>query len=443
MTLPRALALAWLLIATGCAYHNVLFNARTLYEQGETFRRTGDPEQAEVYYRGVVRKTGDALRARPDSDWAIDALALLGRAEFRLGDVRAARGALDEVVRQSSDPGVRGSAQVYLALISEDQGDRRTALREVNAALEAPLPDDALAEAHLLRGRLMLAQSYADHGWWDLDRATDVDERIRQEAGLERLGWGIRQGDRERSVRAMTALLADRGAGARSDTIVSLVRTARDRWGAAGAAALLEDVDGSAWDGERRARLALVRANLLDEAGDRAAAVAQALRVADGLGTVAAEARILLASWRAEAASDLVEVYAVRGVLLPAGNDPRVTSRLAAVDELEAFAGVGLDEPLGWFAAAEVARDRLGANYVARGLFLAYADGAPDDPWAPKALLAALEISPDAADRAWLRGRLEAHADSPYVLAAHGGSATGFEALEEELDLRLRALIRR
>ena len=115
---------------------------------------------------------------------------------------------------------------------------------------------------------------------------------------------------------------------------------------------------------------------------------------------------------------------------------------LESIDRLEAFTTIGLDESLGWFAAGEVARERLDANYLARGLFLAYADGAREEPWAPKALLAALEASPDEGDRAWLRGRLEAYGDSPYVLASHGGSAAGFGLLEEELEVRLRELAR-
>ncbi len=77
---------------------------------------------------------------------------------------------------------------------------------------------------------------------------------------------------------------------------------------------------------------------------------------------------------------------------------------------------------------------------LARGFFLAYADLDPADPWVPKALLAALAMSPDPDDRDWLRGRLEAHRHSPYVLAAFGGSPAGYEALEEELRVRLREI---
>ena len=435
-----ALALALVSSPTGCAYHNVLYNAQTLYDAAEVQRRAGDAAGAEAYYRDVVRKTGRAVRDRPDSDWAPEALALLGRAHFRLGDLRAATASLEGVLARSDDPAARAEARVYLAMISAEQGDRSRALAEVNRALEAPLSVGSLAEAHLLRGRLMLEGSYSDQGWWDLDRASTVDGRVRIEAGLERLYWGIRHDDKPRSRRAVQGLFSYRAGGARADTIASLARVAEQRWGSDEAAALLDGVDAADWDREPRGRVALERARLLDESGDTAAAIAQAERVAAGLGVVAADARLLIAQWRLERADDLAEVYAVRGVLLPSGADPRVAGRLAAVDELESFASLGLDEPLGWFAAAEVARDRLGADYVARGLFLAYADGAPSEPWAPKALLAALEVSPDPSDRDWLRGRVEAHGDNPYVLAAHGGAPAGFEALEEELELRLSAL---
>ncbi|HET9949297.1 MAG TPA: hypothetical protein VFQ22_10285, partial [Longimicrobiales bacterium] len=77
------------------------------------------------------------------------------------------------------------------------------------------------------------------------------------------------------------------------------------------------------------------------------------------------------------------------------------------------------------------------APVLARGLFLAYADSEPDAPWAAKALLAALAVTPWEEDRAWLRGRLEVHRHSPYVLAARGGSSEGVEALDRELQVRL------
>ena len=139
-------------------------------------------------------------------------------------------------------------------------------------------------------------------------------------------------------------------------------------------------------------------------------------------------------------ARDLAELAAVRGLLLPAGEQPAVGELVELIDEVDRLTALGLEESLGWFAAGEIARDDLQAPILSRGLFLAYADADPREPWAAKALLAAIDVSPGEGDRAWLRGRLEVHRESPYVLAARGSAAPGFEALEEDLALLLQEL---
>jgi len=118
----------------------------------------------------------------------------------------------------------------------------------------------------------------------------------------------------------------------------------------------------------------------------------------------------------------------------------RVARLVGDLQATIALAERGLDEPLAWFAAGEIARDGLAAPDLALGLFLAYADAASPDPWVPKALLAALAVARSEGDQAWLRGRLEPRADSPYVLAARGEPALGLEALEEELARRLEEM---
>jgi tetratricopeptide (TPR) repeat protein len=426
---------------SACVYQNVLFNAGGLFERAESDRRAGRYEEARAAYRDVARKTGEAVRGRPDADWAEEALLLYARARLRLGEYAAAEGALEEARRRAADPGTRAEVAVYRAAVQEQTGDTVGALATVNDALPA-VTGAAQVEAHLLRGRLLMRRGQTEYGWWDLDQAVHLDPAVRAEAGLERLRWAIEQEDRGRTERALAGLLADPRASVLADTVSVLARAGRGLWGPASGAVLLEGAERSRWDREARGQLRLQRARFLDEAGDSAAAVAEALDVARGLGTSAADARLLVADWRARDISALDEAYALRPLLLPAADDPRVMDRLAAIDDFERRIAVGLEEPLGLFAAAEVARDRIGAPLLARGLFLAYVDGAPDEPWSAKALLAALEMSPDAGDRAWIRLRVEAYPDSPYVLAANGGSAAGFAELEGELEDRLRELIR-
>ena len=435
--------LALSLLSTGCAYHNVIHNAEGLFRAGEVARRSGQDSLAAVHYGEVVRKTGTAYRDRPDSDWACDALILLGRSHLRLGYLRAARAAFEQVGGDARSCRRSEDMEVYLAVVMSELGNGDGALARVNRALQGPLSAEAAAEAHLLRGRLLLERSLVEHGEWDLDRATAIDEGARTAAGLAGLRWSMVHGDRERARRAVKRLYSYPEAAAQADSVAFLASRAAELWSPSEAAALLEPIRKASWDRMSRDRLALHRATLLHASGDTAEARRETFRVASGLGEVAAEARLQLARWRLADARDLREVQAVRALLLPAGADPRVAEKLVAIADLEAFADAGIDQPLGWFAAGEVARDRLGADIVARGLFLAYADAAPDDPWAAKALLAALALAQQEGERSWLRSRLEAHGHSPYVLAALGGSATGFEALEEELELRLGELSRK
>jgi hypothetical protein len=424
-------------LTAGCAYHNAIYNAERLYREGERLRRAGLDELAAERYREVVRKTADAYRARPDADWAGEALSLLGRSRLRLGESGAARSALEEAVARVAAHNAP-AVGVWLAEALAASGEERAALERVEMALEAPLEGTALAEAHLVRGRLQLGLGQPERAWWSLDRAAEADPAVRVEAALARLDAALDAGHRESAARALDLLLAYEEGGGRRVAVTDGVARAREAWGAGVAARLLGGADSARWEREARGRIRLERARLLRDSGASTQAADVAWQVAEGLGAGSAEARAMLARWHLEGARDLVEAFAVRRILLPAGGDTAVATLVDAVDALETYAGVGLDEPLGLFAAGEVARDRLGADYLARGLFLAYADGSPDEPWAPKALLAALQVATSEPDRAWLRGRLEAHAASPYVLAAHGGPPAGFEALEEELAVRLR-----
>jgi hypothetical protein len=164
--------------------------------------------------------------------------------------------------------------------------------------------------------------------------------------------------------------------------------------------------------------------------------------VADGRGPWAAGARVTLASWTLESSDEVGDAFGLRSLLLPALDQAAVAELLTDIDELERLAFAGLDEPLAWFLAGEIARDELGAIMVARELFIAYATSAPEQPWAPKALLAALQLTEDERERARLRERLEGHRRNPYVLAARGAAAVGFEALEEQLLVRLSEIRR-
>ena len=436
-------AVLGVLVLSGCAYYNALYNSERLLEEADAHRRAGRDSLARARYQDVILKTADAYRGRPSGEDAAELLLLLGRAQLRVGQTREASAAFREAGSVARERGLRAEILVYRGLAAARSGNRAQALADVEEALQLGLSGEPLGEAYLLRGGLRLEAGEEITGWQDLDRVAAADPTVAVEAGLERLRWGIASGDQDRAASALRSLLQDAFAAERRDTISALVAGAAERWSPSATAAMLGDLGSSPWERTARSKLALQQATLLRSAGSTAAAEAQAWRIAGGRGETAADARLLLAQWHLDATRDLGDAQAVVPILLPVAEDPRAAGLVEAVDDLDRYSGIGLDDPLGWFAAAEVARSRLSAPILARGLYLAYADTDPADPWAAKALLGALSVSADEEDRSWLRGRLEAHRNSPYVQAARGRSTADFESLEEELQERLREIASR
>lgn len=436
-------AVLGVVVLAGCAYYNTLYNAERLYAEAEGLRQSGRDSLARARYQDVIRKTADAYRGRPTGDEAARMLFLLGRAQLQVGQPREAQAALLQAASLATEPGLRPQILVSVASASARVGERAEALGQLAEAFDGGLTGRTLGEAYLLRGRLQLTEGNAPDGWNDLEQAVASDVSMAVDVGVEGLRWGVARRDLGRARSALGLLLLEPEGVERLDTISSLISAAAVVWSPSVAATMLGDVESSAWESAARSRLELQQATLLLRAGDEEAAEAEAWRVARGRGESVVLARLLLADWQLSRARDFGEAQAVVPILLPVGDDPRAAALLDAIEDLDRYAGIGLDQPLGWFAAAEVARDRLNAPILARGLFLAYADTDPSDSWAPKALLAALDASRDPEDRSWLRGRLEAHRDSPYVQAAWGGAAWGFDDLEEELRVRLSEIAAR
>ena len=437
-TRGAALAGAFLLL-TGCVYYNALYNAERLFEEGEGYRRAGRDSLAAACYAGVIEKAAGGYRRQPEGEWADDALLLMGRAYLRRGELREARATLEGAARRAGSETVRLQALLHLGEAYVVAGDRDGGILLLNQAIQGRPTGHLRAEGHLSRGRALLDGGESDVGWWDLDQAAG-DGRVRTEAALTRVAWAVRLDSRDRAREGMHRLLGFGEAAARMDTVATLARAAARRWGPGQAAALLEGSDTARWEPSARGRIRLARASLLREAGDTAGAEALVRQVAAGFGPAAADARLELAAWQLARAHDLMDARYVLPLLLPAVGTPAVARRVERLQAVIALTDRGLSEPLAWFAAAEVARDDLGAPILARGLFLAYADAAPSDPWVPKALLAALGLTDDEGDQAWLRRRLEGEGDSPYVLAVRGEPALGLEALEEELARRLEPM---
>ena len=183
-----------------------------------------------------------------------------------------------------------------------------------------------------------------------------------------------------------------------------------------------------------RARLLLADGDRLFAAGRAPAAAARYARIVDlvpdSLEAQLARVRELrVRAAQADSMGDLAAVRARLGGIAqgPAAGDAR------ALDELlgHVLATPDVDEGV-QFRTAELIRDSLGAAHLAARAFAAFARDHPASLFAPKAVVAALALLPDARDS--LVSVLDSHyATSPYTLALHGDASVAFAAAEDSL----------
>ena len=439
---PHALVLLLVLATPSCAYFNSMYNANRLFADAEKARARGDAPAAETAYRGAIDKANRSLTKHPTSRWTDDALLIIARSRLALHEYAGARQALETVVATSADANARSTAEIQLGLIDAEMGSADAAFTRLERALEKPAaPGHVVAQGLLARARLHSQAGRHQQALEDLASARKrAGAAMNAEIALLEADVAVAGADSLAARKAVQALLHDGNGERWSAALRASARSMSDQFSPAFARSALLSAENGAWRAAARDSVLLFAAELSFQAGDTTGAVNAAERLAArGSGPSADYARVRAARWRLAGVRSLNELERVRAVLLPALSDESaraLVQDLRALDVLvERSSRTG--QPLLLFAAAELARDQLHAPQLAGRLFLSYADVAPQTVWAPKALLAALELAP--ADSApGIRARLESFADNPYVSAVGGtADAEAYAGAEERLSRAL------
>lgn len=428
----RALPLL-LLFVFGCGFSNAMYNARRRLGDAERAAADGQQAAARTAYAEAMERAAGEYRRHPGGENADDALYVVARARFGLGEYAAARGALKRALAIDGDPDLRPALHAYLGAAELNLGDATAAAIHLDSAIAGLSDAELKGRAHIWR-----AHARGDaRAWEDVAHAIESGGAAASEARLYAAALAVQLGDSARTVQAFEALFRD-GQAARPDSVAVIVRTAAAKWGAPAARALLDEPN-SAWPAAARDSLGIVRAELVALEGDTAAAIRSMLEAADRLGEGAADAaRLLAARWSLASLDDRAGLSDVRALLLPAVASVEVQNLLTRLRVLDALLDDGQEggRSLALFAAAELARDELRAPGLARTLFLEYSAREPGATWASKAVLAARALGADAP-----AGRTAGH--DVYTAALNGGvDAAAFAAAEESLAREL-AIIRR
>jgi TolA-binding protein len=270
------------LVLSGCVYYNTFYNARVAAREADSLRESRAPgaemttKERDLLER-VVEKCSAVIRDHPESAWADDALVLMARALHEQGKNEAAFARLTEFVVRFPESELRSEADYLTGAVLIAKGDPVAAedlLRSLaDADPPARLSDDALvligrarhergryedaAEAYMsalerfpngdrrAEARVLAAENYADAGL--LDQAAHQYEQVSRERATADLAFEAR------------ARLAE----------------ARIELGdAAGALAVLEDLERRTADRDRLDRVLLLQGRVHELTGGLEDAVA-------------------------------------------------------------------------------------------------------------------------------------------------------------------------
>lgn len=439
LTITLVLTLAQL----GCGYFNTLYNANRQFADAERARVRGDIATARINYLGSIEKAAKSYRKYPSGRWSDDALYLIARARFELGEYLPARAAFTELLSKTRNHDMRARAHAYAGAAAAELASPTAALIHLDSALSALETNTALAGfAHRARAKVFASLGDMERAWQDLDAVSDAGNANYTAVQFERLALSIAQGDSSRARRAFARILANDNV--RLDSLSAFVARAAARFGPSAARSMLA-IDDIALPAPAHDTLALVRAQIALQMRDTLAAHRELLQLSQRAALpIASVARVAIARSRLLHLTRPEQLLELRPLLLPAianADAQNLVRAIRLVDVLiQRSAQTG--QPLGLFAAAEAARDQLGAPLLARQLFVTYVDLAPATPWAGKALLAAIAVEPDGIEANALRSRLNTLPPNPYTSVIRGESAEeAFETAEERLSRSMIALL--
>lgn len=167
------------------AYYNTFYNAKNSYREGERLIEaqnvTINPERpirihrtparaGQAQFEKAIEKSADILRNHDDSKWVDDALELIGKSYFQLGQFFAAEQKFNEILVTSVSQTVRQRAVLWKSLIFLETNRNNEGIQYINNALlteEYDWNPQILSEIYLILGQLHVALE-------DWDQATQA-----------------------------------------------------------------------------------------------------------------------------------------------------------------------------------------------------------------------------------------------------------------------------
>ncbi|HHE55135.1 MAG TPA: tetratricopeptide repeat protein [Caldithrix abyssi] len=179
-----------LIFLLSCAYYNTFFNAKRYYnkaleKQKNTKSTQKLPGDVKKNYQAAIEKSWKLIKIYGDSNkYADDALLLIGKAYYNIGDYTKAERTLNQFLLKFLKSDLIPEAKLWLARTYVAQERKEDALKLLNSLLSQKLPKRLAAEAFYILGKLHFEQGEYEEAIKFLTRSVDItrDDEMKGDA---------------------------------------------------------------------------------------------------------------------------------------------------------------------------------------------------------------------------------------------------------------------
>ena len=273
--LTAVLLVTALSLHAGCVYYNTFYHARAAAREAELLREARAPDALpgpaeKDLLKRVAEKCGRVLKLHPESEWADDALLLLGTTHYHQGRYESAERRLTEFLMLHPDSELLPDAEYMLASVLLERGNPVSAETYLEELAEAspphPLSDDALA----LIGRARHARKQYAEAAEAYDQALERFPRSDRRAEIRFLSAENYEetGDLDAAARQYALVPNERGVGKLAfEARMRLAEVNLKRGRLEGALEVLGDTERRTDDRDELDRVLLLKGSVLEATG--------------------------------------------------------------------------------------------------------------------------------------------------------------------------------
>jgi TonB family protein len=129
------------LLLGGCTYYNTFYNAKRSFKDGEKAQERATAQTrtsvGKNHYENAIKKASKVLTFHPKSKWADDALFLIGRAYFNMGEYVKARRKFEELQASFPKSKLADDSQYYISMCHYFAGEEIGAINSLKSLLDS------------------------------------------------------------------------------------------------------------------------------------------------------------------------------------------------------------------------------------------------------------------------------------------------------------------